>query len=72
MKRFLEIRFGRDAKMYTLWSVLIGERHVIENYIKNLSTNYEKALKLADEFNENNLEIEIDAPEKLFDIVRGS
>lgn len=71
MKRFLEIRFGREAKMYTLWSVFIGERHVIENYIKNLSTNYEKALKLADEFNENNLEIEIDAPEKLFNIVRG-
>lgn len=74
MESYLEIRFGRECKMYTLWSVFIGDKFVTENYIKNLSTDYDKAISAAKEYNKEyttEREIEIDAPEHLYDIVRG-
>lgn len=69
--RTLEIRFGRECKMYTLWSIIINDRFCKETYIKNLSTNYEDAIKKAEDYSRGNCEVFVDAPEDLNDIVRG-
>lgn len=71
MTRYIEIRYGRDFKMYTLWNVLISDNGYSETFIKNLSTDYNKAIKKAEEFGKGIVEISIDAPEDLNDIVRG-
>lgn len=72
MKSFLEIRFGREYKMYTLWHVTIGDKgSYFEAFRQNLSTAYEQAIQKAGELNPRNLEIIINAPEDLNAIVRG-
>ena len=71
MTRYLEIRYGRDFKMYTLWSVLISDNGYSDTFIKNLSTDYDKAIKKAEDYGKGIVEISIDAPEDLNDIVRG-
>lgn len=72
MKSFLEIRFGREYKMYTLWQVTIGDKGFhFEHFRQNLSTVYAQAIQKAKELNQRNLEIIIDAPEDLNAIVRG-
>lgn len=71
MTRLLEIRYGRECKMYTLWSVVINDRFCKETYIKNLSTKYEDAIEKANKYNKSEFELIIDAPEDLNDIVRG-
>jgi uncharacterized protein (DUF3820 family) len=69
-ERYNEMRFGREGKMYTLWSVLPKSRIISEKFIQNLGIDYcesiEKALNLS-----KSISLIIDAPENLKDIVRG-
>ena len=69
--RTLEIRFGRECKMYTLWSIFSNNGRYKETYIKNLSTNYDDAIKKAEDYSRGNCEVFVDAPEDLNLIVRG-
>ena len=71
MERTLEIRFGRECKMYTLWMITISENFCNERYIKNLSTNYDEAIEKSNKYNKMGISLLIDAPENLNDIVRG-
>lgn len=71
MTRNLEIRFGREFKMYTLWMVTNNEQFSNERYIKNLSTKYDDAIERANKYNTMGIPLYIDAPEDLNDIVRG-
>lgn len=65
-----EIRFGREAKMYTLWRIGDATRHFSEQYIQNLSTDLEAAVIKANEM-AGGLEVCIDAPDDLKKILRG-
>ena len=73
MKSYFEIRFGREAKMYTLWRVINNKKFISEHYVKNLSTSLEDAIAKAMKFakTENRDDISIDAPEELNEIKRG-
>ena len=71
MTKCLEIRFGREFKMYTLWMVTMNGQFFNERYIRNLSTKYDEAIEKANKYNTMDLILSIDAPENLNDIVRG-
>lgn len=75
MKRHLEIRFGRQAKMYTLWTVNMPDDdggRFFERYIQNLSTNIDEAEAKAAEFaKKQGIEVYTDAPDTLRPIVKG-
>jgi len=75
MKILFEIRYGREAKMYTLWRVVQptdkNERYS-EHYCYNLSTDYDTAVsKTKEKAEESGLEFVVDAPENLNEIKRG-
>lgn len=69
-KIFFEIRYGREAKMYTLWRVNNSAKFKPESFIKNLSIDFDKALISAKEY-AGDKEVMIDAPENLNEIVYG-
>ena len=69
-KLHFSIRYGREAKMYTLWRVQPIAIFKPESFVKNLSTEYEKAIFAAKEY-AGDVPFEINAPESLNDIVRG-
>ena len=72
MIQTLEVRYGREAKMYTLWkSIITDTGYYNEYFIKNLSTEFDKAVSKAEEYGKGVCEVVIDAPEDLNDIVRG-
>ena len=43
---------GKESKMYTLWNHNMGSAYVKPEYIKNLSTDYDTALILAEQWSE--------------------
>ena len=48
-KLHYSIRYGREAKMYTLWRVQPIAVFKPESFVKNLSTEFEKAILSAKE-----------------------
>lgn len=50
IERICYMSQGRQSKMYTLWSYNIGSIHVRPQFVKNLSTNRERALSEAKDF----------------------
>jgi hypothetical protein len=62
---------GAGSKMYTLWNYNIGSGYCKPQYIKNLSTDYDTALMLAEQFAERaGRELWNDAMESLKPILR--
>lgn len=63
---------GAKSKMYTLWNLNAGDAYSKPEYIKNLSTDYETALMLAEQHSEiTGRELVNDAMESLNPILRG-
>jgi hypothetical protein len=62
---------GAKSKMYTLWNYNVGSAYCKPQYIKNLSTDYDTALMLAEQFAERaGRELWNDAMESLKPILR--
>lgn len=62
---------GKGSKMYTLWDFNSGSQYAKPEYIKNLSTDYETALMLAEKHSElTGRELVNDAMESLNPILR--
>lgn len=68
--RFAEMRYGREGKMYTLWIVNPKNMHQPEFFVQNLGIDYAESVMKALTMSKN-IQLFIDAPEDLHDIVRG-